>query len=62
MTRKDYIIAAGAFNDSFSEWGESQQVTELMEVFISWFENDNPNFNRDMFMEYATAGTEAESL
>jgi hypothetical protein len=59
MTKKDYIIAAGAFNDSFSEWGGSRQVIELMEVFMEWFENDNPNFDRAKFLEFATIGTEA---
>jgi hypothetical protein len=60
MTKKDYLIVAGAFNDSFSEWGGSQQVSELLEVFADWFENDNPNFDRDKFMEASTTGTEAE--
>jgi hypothetical protein len=59
MTKKDYIIAAGAFNDSFSEWGHTQQTEELLNVFADWFRNDNPNFDRDRFIEAATDGTEA---
>jgi hypothetical protein len=61
MTKKDYINAAGAFNDSFSEWGATSQLEELTEVFANWFENDNPNFDREKFLYACVAGTDAEN-
>jgi hypothetical protein len=53
MTRKDYIRAANIFNKHFTENKDVEQVNKVMNDFIIWFKEDNPNFDQKKFIEAA---------
>ena len=50
MTRKDYVATAKILNKYKSEM-ESDVFADLTDDFSFMFENDNPNFNSEKFLE-----------
>ena len=59
MTRKDYVKVAEIINSYFDNADQHEGLVAnvhdfLIEPFIEFFENDNPNFNADKFWEACT--------
>ena len=50
MTRKDYVKTAEILN-GFVDVIPSDTMIELVEEFIEMFQNDNPNFNYEIFLK-----------
>mgnify|MGYP003352144611 FL=1 len=50
MTRKDYVATAKILNKYKTEM-ESDVFADLTDDFSFMFENDNPNFNSEKFLE-----------
>jgi hypothetical protein len=56
MTRKDYVVTAEILNDKLYALGNSSVVLrdvveEIAKDFADYFEEDNPRFNRERFMQ-----------
>ena len=54
MTRKDYVTTAEILNGYAKTIYPSVWV-DLVEDFVEMFQNDNPNFDADRFVEAVTA-------
>jgi hypothetical protein len=50
MTRKDYVKTAEILN-KYRSFVDDTVWNDLIDDFAFWFENDNPNFNTDRFIE-----------
>jgi len=53
MTRKDYVSTAEILNN-FVDVIPSEIMVELVEDFVEMFQNDNPNFNYEIFLKAVT--------
>lgn len=53
MTRKDYVKTAEILN-SFVDVIPSETMVELVEDFVEMFQNDNSNFNYEIFLKAVT--------
>jgi uncharacterized membrane protein len=53
MTRKDYVKTAEILN-SFVDVIPSETMVELVEDFVEMFQNDNPNFDYEIFLKAVT--------
>lgn len=49
MTKKDYIKAAQLVSDSGNDMSPNEQK-RLANVFVRFFQNDNPRFDRGRFL------------
>mgnify|MGYP003353923047 CR=1 FL=1 len=59
MTRKDYVKVAEILNNFLGDANEYPALVDnfdelLVEPFIKFFENDNPNFDANKFWEACT--------
>ena len=53
MTRKDYVKTAEILNGYVNTIATDTMV-ELVEDFIEMFQNDNPNFDYEIFLKAVT--------
>jgi hypothetical protein len=53
MTRKDYVSTAKILK-TFVDVIEPTTMVELVEDFIEMFQNDNPNFDYEIFLKAVT--------
>jgi hypothetical protein len=53
MTRKDYVSTAKILN-TFVDVIEPTTMVELVEDFVEMFQNDNPNFDYEIFLKAVT--------
>ena len=50
MTRKDYVTTASILN-SYAKSIRPEIWVDLVEDFVEMFQNDNPNFNPERFIQ-----------
>lgn len=59
MTRKDYVQTANILNGYIDEM-DFLVMQEIVDEFAEMFENDNPNFNYQKFVDAVFAETKED--
>ena len=54
MTRKDYVATA-EIRSNYSMYFDTVMFADIVNDFADMFENDNPRFNHDKFVEACLA-------